>query len=154
METFNKKVEVPAYLKLSKWLVWALYFFVVLGIVSLVLRFLLLLFNANTQAGFAQLVADISADYMQPFRGLFPSKELTSGAYVDVSALFAIVVYLFVLWGVHGLINFVQNKIDLTVAVQEKELAELKRQKELAAQRASQNSPRQVKKPNTTSTSR
>ncbi len=129
----QNKVEVPPYLKVSKWVVWALYFFVVIGIISLVLRVLLLLFNANLSAGFAQFIANVSNDYMQPFRGLFPSKEFPSGSYLDVSAMFAIVVYLFVLWGVYSLISYVQNKIDISVAEQEKQIAEIKRQKQLAA---------------------
>ena len=128
--------EVPGYLKISKIVVWALYFFVLIGIIALLFRTLLLLLGANATAGFYELVMNISADYLQPFRGIFPTRPVGETGYLDVSALFAIVVYLFILWGVHSLIGYVQNHIDIKQAEQEKQLAEIKRQKELAAMKS------------------
>lgn len=123
----QSKIELPAYLKLSKILVWVMYFWVLIGIITLVLRVLLLAFSANPSAGFSQFIAKVSSDYMDPFRGIFPPHSIGETGYLDVSAIFAIVVYIFLAWGVSSLISYVQNKIDITTARQEKELASLSR---------------------------
>lgn len=129
----KQEVETPGYLKISKIVVWFLYFYILIGIISLVLRVILLLFSADRTVGFSKLVGEISGEYLQPFRGIFPPKEIGETGYLDVSAMFAILVYLFVLWGVHSLVNYVQNKIDVNREEQELRIAELKREKELAA---------------------
>ncbi len=135
METTNQptktEVQVPGYLKASKIITYVFYFYIVIGIISLTVRIFLLLLNASTAAGFYQFVMRTSNQYLQPFRGLFPTAQTQNGGYLDVSALFAIVIYLFLLWGVKSLVNYIQNKIDITTARQEQELAEIKRQKEL-----------------------
>ena len=61
-EQIDTKVTVPGYLWLSKIAVWALYFWVLLGIVSLTLRVFLLAFSVNMSVGFSQFVANVSAD--------------------------------------------------------------------------------------------
>jgi len=132
MANQNKGIEIPGYLRFSKVIVWFLYFYILLGIISLVFRIFLLLASADSTAGFYQWVMKVSSDYLEPFRGIFPTKSVNETGYLDVSALFAIIVYLFVIWGIHSLINYIQNKIDITKAAQEKELAEIKRQNELA----------------------
>lgn len=122
----KKEIEIPGYLKISKIVVWFLYFYILLGIISLVFRTFLVLFGADRTAGFYKLVDNISHDYLQPFRGIFPPRPVGETGYLDVSALFAILVYLFVLWGLHSLIYYVQNKIDISRIHQEKELAAIK----------------------------
>lgn len=119
-------VQVPGYLRISKLVVWFLYFYILLGIVSLTFRVFLLLFSADRTAGFYKLVSNISTDYLEPFRGIFPPKTVGQTGYLDVSSLFAILVYLFILWGAHSLISYVQNRIDISIAAQEKELARLR----------------------------
>ncbi len=131
----NNGVAVPGYLKLSKVVTWFLYFYILIGIISLVFHIFLLLFSANQTAGFYQFIGRVSAQYLEPFRGIFPPQPAGQTGYLDVSALFAILVYLLVLWAIHSLINYVQNKIDLSVAVQKKQLEELKRQQQYTAQR-------------------
>ncbi len=121
------QVEVPSYLKISKVVVWFLYFFILLGIISLIFRVFLLLFSADRSAGFSQFVGNVSNDYLQPFRGIFPPKTIGETGYLDVAALFAILVYLFLLWGVHSLIEYVQGKIDIEKAEQQKQLAAAQR---------------------------
>lgn len=133
MDKQATNLKAPGYLRISKIVVWFLYFYVLVGIVSLVFRVFLLLFSANSSAGFYEFVFKVSNDYLQPFRGLFPPKSVTETGYLDVSSLFAILVYLLILWGIHSMISYVQNKIDISLAEQEKELAEIKRQKERLA---------------------
>ncbi len=126
-----EKVKIPGYLKIGKVVAYLLYAWVIIGVVSLTLRVFLLLFSANTTTPFVEFVFKVSADYLNPFRGIFPSKPVGETGYLDVSALFAIIVYLFIMWGFSALIQYVQNKIDITRRKQEKELAELKREEEL-----------------------
>lgn len=109
-----------------------MYVWVLIGVIALSFRVLLLAYSASTTAGFTNFVMKISADYLQPFRGIFPSKPVGETGYLDVSALFAIVVYLFILWGFHSLVIYVQNKIDLDKAMQAQKITEAKRQAELA----------------------
>lgn len=106
------ELYVPGYLRFSKVIVWLMYIWVMIGVVSLGLRVFLLAFSANTAAGFANFIMRVSGDYLQPFRGIFQLREINETGYLDVSAIFAIVVYLFIAWGFKSLIDFVQDKID------------------------------------------
>ena len=124
-KTIQEQIEVPGYLKISKYVVWSFYIVIIIGIISLFLRVLLLLFSADPNAGFAELVATISNDFMQPFRGIFPPREIGETGYLDVSALFAIIVYMFVMWGAKSLVEYVEGKITLTKAEQRDRLLEL-----------------------------
>ncbi len=135
----KEEIETPGYLKISKIVIWFLYFYILLGIISLAFRTFLVLFGADRTAGFYKLVDGISSDYLQPFRGIFPPKPVSQTGYLDISALFAILVYLILLWGLHSLINYVQDKIDISRARQEKELEALRQ-----TQRLPQTRPRKT----------
>lgn len=128
----STNITVPGYLKLSKIAVWALYFWVMIGIVSLTLRVFLLAFSANMSTGFSQFIANVSSDYLSPFRGIFPSKTVGTTGYLDVSALFAIVVYIFIAWAISSLVHYIQHKIDSSIRNQEKLLEEKRYQVRLA----------------------
>lgn len=125
----SNKVEIPAYLRLSKVIAYVLYIWVVIGIASLCLRVFLLLFSANPATSFVEFVYRVSSDYLAPFRGIFPSKAVSETGYLDVAALFAVIVYLFVLWGFSALVSYVQYKIDLSRHEQEKEIERIRREK-------------------------
>lgn len=128
-------VVIPGYLKFSKILVWVIYFWVILGIVSLALRVFLLAASASQAAGFVDFVYRVSGDYLQPFRGIWPPKSVGETGYLDIAAIFAIIVYMFLAWGLHSLIDYVQNRIDRTRAQQEAELKKAELAKRQAAQR-------------------
>ncbi len=68
---------------------------IVVGIaeVFLGLRVLLKLFGANASNGFVQWVYSSSDVLLDPFRGIFPAKELSGSSVVDFSALFAMLIY-------------------------------------------------------------
>ncbi len=121
-KVYDPRVKVPAFLKLSKVAAWLMYLWVLFGIIVLVLRVLLLAFSASTTAGFYQFVINTSTQYLNPFRGLFPPHTVGETGYLDVSALFAIVVYIFVAWGFSALTSYVQSKIDMSKEVQQKAL--------------------------------
>lgn len=132
-ETVSKQeVHIPGYLKVSKIGAYILYAWVIAGVISLALRVFLLLFSANPTTPFVDFIYRISTDYLSPFRGIFPPRPVGETGYLDVAALFAIIVYLFIMWGFSALIEYVQNKIDISRRKQEKELAELKREQELS----------------------
>ena len=68
---------------------------VFVGLVLLVLglRVLFRLFDANAAAAFVGWIYDTSDVVMAPFRGIFPPAVIEPGNVLDVSALFAILVY-------------------------------------------------------------
>lgn len=145
MEQNRYKVEIPGYLRISKIIAYLIYFWVILGIVSLVLRVLLLLFAANPSTPFVEFIYRVSSDYLEPFRGIFPSKSLENGSYLDVASIFAIVVYLFLMWGASALVSYLQYKIDTSRYQQEKEIERM-RQEKLAAIKAGRKLPQQSTK--------
>jgi uncharacterized membrane protein YhiD involved in acid resistance len=51
---------------------------------------------------------------------------------LDVSALFAIIIYLFVAWGFNSLISYIQRKIDLSKDTQQHELDAARRRQQAA----------------------
>lgn len=114
------EIVIPGYLRVSKIITWLMYFWVIFGIFTLILRVFLLAFSANMTAGFARFIMETSTDYMEPFRGLFIGRNIGDTGYLDVSALFAIIIYLFLAWSFHALINYVQYKIDLNRDEQER----------------------------------
>lgn len=122
MSTNDNKVEIPAYLRISKVIAYILYAWVIIGVISLTLRVFLLAFSANPSTPFVKFVYNTSADYLNPFRGIFPTKPIGETGYFDVAAMFAIIIYLFVMWGFSSLINYLQYKIDLSRKEQEKQI--------------------------------
>ncbi len=131
----QNQIVVPGWLRISKVIAYLLYVWVIIGVVSLVLRVFLLLFSANPNTSFVDFVYRVSADYLEPFRGIFPAKTVGETGYLDVAALFAVIVYLFIMWGFASLVSYIQFKIDQSVRDQEKELAQLKAEKAAAANR-------------------
>lgn len=105
--------EVPAYLNIGKVLTYAMYGLVIFAEILLAFRVFLLAFSANTSSSFVEFVYRTSADFLQPFRGIFPPREIGETGYLDVSALFAIIVYGLVAWGFSALIGYINSKISL-----------------------------------------
>lgn len=108
----QQQVAIPSYLTVSKFLAWLMYAWAFLGIVLLVLRVFLLAFSANVASPFVEFVYRTSADYLQPFRGIFPSRTVGETGYLDIAAIFAIIMYLLVAWAFSALVNYLQGKID------------------------------------------
>lgn len=94
----------------SKVVAWVVYAYVIFVDVMLLFRVLLLLSGANMQAGFYQFVLQATSDAMGPFRSLFPPHPVGQTGYLDVSAIFAIVVYLLVAYLVGQLVSFLDHK--------------------------------------------
>lgn len=62
------------FLKTARALTYIVYGFMVLAITFLSLGFVLLLFGANQDVAFTKFVYNVAAEFLQPFRGIFPLK--------------------------------------------------------------------------------
>lgn len=99
-----------SFIKIARGLTWLVYGFVVIAIVFLVLGFILLLFGANQDVAFVRFVYNIAAEFLQPFRGIFPPHQISDTSYFSAAGLFAIIMYSFFAMALHALINYITMK--------------------------------------------
>jgi uncharacterized protein YggT (Ycf19 family) len=111
MATKQNEAEIPAYLNIGKVLTYAMYGLVIFAEIMLAFRVFLLAFSANASSPFVEFIYRTSADFLQPFRGIFPPRAVGETGYLDVSALFAIIVYALIAWGFSALIGYINHKI-------------------------------------------
>jgi hypothetical protein len=90
-------------------IVWLVYAFALIAIVIATLAFFLQLFGANPSSGFAQWVYRSAARVTAPFRGIFPS-HVNGNSVLDVSLLFAIIMYALFALLVHVLIDYIDRR--------------------------------------------
>lgn len=98
-------------IKISRFITYVVYGFAIIAITSLSFGFFLLLFGANPNAGFVQFVYNIGQEFLQPFRGIFPIREVGTTGYFSASILFAIVVYIVFAAALNSLINYITLKM-------------------------------------------
>ena len=96
--------------RVARFLVYLVYAFALASVVVLLIAFFLKLFSASTSAPFVQWIYRSTDRIMQPFRGIFPSVEGESGSVLDVSLLFAMLMYGLLAMGVHALIEWINSK--------------------------------------------
>lgn len=77
--------------------------------VLIAVRFVLLMFGANAQAGFVKFVYGVSDIFMAPFAAIFGTSRV-EGATLEWSALVAIAVYALIAWGIVKLIGVVSPR--------------------------------------------
>jgi uncharacterized protein YggT (Ycf19 family) len=94
-------------------LVYLVYFFVTVALVVLTFGFFLLLFGANPDASFAEWVYRALQRVMAPFRGLFEPVQLNGNSVLDVSVLFAMIVYGIAALALRALIDWLSYRIEL-----------------------------------------
>ena len=94
-------------------LVYLVYFFVTVALIVLTFGFFLLLFGANPDAAFAEWIYRALNRVMAPFRGLFESIQLNGQSVLDVSVLFAMIVYGIAAMALRALIDWLTYRIDL-----------------------------------------
>ena len=109
----ENKIKIPAYLSVGKIILYAMYIWILFGIIVLGLRVFLLAFSANTTTPFVNFIYNTSNTFMQPFREIFPPKAVSETGYLDVAAVFAMIIYGLIGWGFSALIHWIQNKIDV-----------------------------------------
>ena len=103
-------------LRIGRWLVLFVYGFVVVAVTILGIAFFLRLFNANVSAPFVEWIYRSTAVIMQPFRGIFPPVEGEQGSVLDVSILFAMLMYSLFGIVVHNLVDFLDRRLERNTA--------------------------------------
>jgi uncharacterized protein YggT (Ycf19 family) len=99
------------FIKTARVLSYIVYAFMVVAVVFLSLGFVLLLFGANPDVGFTEFVYKVANEFLQPFRGIFPSHSVGETGYFSTSALFAIIIYMLVALGINSLISYITAKM-------------------------------------------
>jgi hypothetical protein len=90
-------------------IVWIVYVFALVAIVIAAMAFVLQLLGANPESGFAQWVYRSAGRVTAPFRGIFPS-HANGNSILDVSLLFAILMYALFALLVHALIDWIDRQ--------------------------------------------
>ncbi len=96
----------------AKAAVWVVYLVLVIYVIILLIAFLLLLLGANPTAGFVDWIYGASTRIMAPFRGIFPTQELSDKAVFEPSYLFAIVIYTILALAAHAVIDWLADHAD------------------------------------------
>lgn len=97
--------------RIARALTYLVYGFVVVALVLLLFGFFLQIFGANPDAPFAEWLYRGLRRVMAPFRGLFEPIRLDGRSVLDVSILFAMVVYSVVALALHALIEWLTGRI-------------------------------------------
>jgi uncharacterized protein YggT (Ycf19 family) len=97
--------------RIARALTYLVYAFVIVALVLLVLGFFLKLLGANPDAPFAEWLYRSLRRVMAPFRGLFEPVPLDGRSVLDVSILFAMIVYGIVALALHALIEWLTTRI-------------------------------------------
>lgn len=98
-------------IKIARALLWLVYIWVGITLVLLLLLFILQLFGANPEAGFVDWVYRSTQRAMAPFRGIFEPVAISDQSVLDISVLFAMIVYVFVALGLDLLIGWVTRRL-------------------------------------------
>lgn len=97
--------------RLERALTYLVYAFVLVALAMLLFGFFLLLFGANPDAPFAEWVYRSLTRVMAPSRGLFEPVPLDGRSVLDVSILFALIVYGLAALLLHTLIESLTDRI-------------------------------------------
>ena len=106
-----KSSPIPTLLKIAKVLVWIVWALVLVTAIMLLLAFFLRLGGANPDAGFVQWVERSVDRAMSPFRGIFPTHELTGDSVLDMSLLFAAICYFIAALLIDGLLRWITHRL-------------------------------------------
>jgi uncharacterized protein YggT (Ycf19 family) len=107
----STSTEPAAVARLARALTYLVYGFVLVALVLLLLGFFLLLFGANPHAPFAEWVYRGLARVMAPFRGLFEPVPMDGRSVLDVSILFAMIVYGLAALALKAVIDWLTDRI-------------------------------------------
>lgn len=99
------------FIKFARGASYFVYGFAILASVFLGFGFFLLLFGANQSTPFVQFVYKVAAEFLQPFRGIFPLHPVGETGYFSAAALFAIMVYLILAAAINVLISYLSAKM-------------------------------------------
>lgn len=84
--------------------------YVLFGIVEalVLIRFVLKLLAANPNAGFSSFMYNLTAPFVAPFQGVFPTPA-SNGSVLEIASLLAIIVYALISWAVVRLIDLARR---------------------------------------------
>jgi len=108
-------------IKIFRGISYVVYGYALIASVFLGIGFVLLLFGANSTVPFVQFIYKVAAEFLQPFRGIFPLHKISETSYFSTSALFAIMMYLIFAAALQSLISYLTVKM----VKHEQELTEL-----------------------------
>jgi uncharacterized protein YggT (Ycf19 family) len=139
-----ERSAVPVLLKFARVVVWFFYAVIVVQVLLLLTAFVLRLLGASTDAGFTRWVYRSADRSMEPFRGIFPSREVGEVSVLDTSLLFAAVVYVVVALVLDLALRWLSGKAasqdrrvrELRIASQQAALIEYDAAQQLAVERA------------------
>jgi len=80
-------------LRIARVVVWIIYALALVTAVLLTTAFFLHLAGANPQSSFVEWVYRSTENAMRPFRGIFPTQDVGGSSVLDLSYLFAAIVY-------------------------------------------------------------
>ena len=98
-------------LKGARALILVFYAILMIYVVILLIAFVLRLFGASPTAAFVDWIYTASARIMQPFRGMFPSQQVTSKSVFDASLLFAVIMYWLAALLLHAAVDWLSDRI-------------------------------------------
>ena len=90
-------------------IVWLVYAFAIVAIVISTIAFVLELFGADPNSGFAEWIYRSASRVTAPFRGIFPP-HVNGTSVLDVSLLFAILMYALFALLVSTLIDYIDRR--------------------------------------------
>jgi uncharacterized protein YggT (Ycf19 family) len=122
----------PVFLRIGRVVVWIVWALVLVTAILLLLAFVLQLFGANPDAGFVQWVERSTQRAMAPFRGIFPTHQLSDDSTLDMSLLFAAIVYFIVALLIDGVLRWITQRLRR----QEREAAQLRVEADQLARQA------------------
>jgi len=85
--------------------------YLVFGIIEalILIRVILKLLAANPNAGFSSLIYGLTAPFVAPFEGVFPSPS-GGGSVLELSSILAIIVYILLAWAIVRIIDLVNRR--------------------------------------------
>jgi hypothetical protein len=91
--------------------------YLILGVLEalLITRVILKLLAANPDSGFVRFVYNLSALFVAPFQGIFPTPA-TQNSVLELSSLVAIAVYALIAWGIVRLIAILGPRLSSNTA--------------------------------------
>jgi uncharacterized protein YggT (Ycf19 family) len=108
----SKQPDKAIYIKFARGVTWFAYGFAIVAVFFLILGFFLLLFGANYTTPFVQFIYKGATAFLQPFREIFPTHQISETSYFNASALFASLMYALFAMACHSFINFLTSKIE------------------------------------------
>ena len=133
-------------LRIARVVVWIIYALALVTAVLLTTAFFLHLAGANPQSSFVEWVYRSTENAMRPFRGIFPTQDVGGSSVLDLSYLFAAIVYFVIALVVDALHRWLTERLRHRQweAGRARAQADSAAQRSVAQQRAAEQSAQQA----------